>query len=141
MARLLLALFCAVQGASTALIDLNRTHATHPGWMGHARFHLVWQTSTIVALSLFEIALLLTPGPFLEKRFYVSAILAAVPMLGFFAALAFRKLYGGTLSDPLGMPQWVMRLRGVHLRIDLNLAAEIAAILSLAVIIAIYRAH
>jgi hypothetical protein len=41
----------------------------------------------------------------------------------------------------LGMPQWVMRLRGVHLRIDLNLAAEIAAILSLAVIIAIYRAH
>jgi hypothetical protein len=141
MARLLLALFCAVQGASTALIDLNRTHATHPGWMGHARFHLVWQTSTVAALSLLEIALVLTPGPLLEQRFYVSALLAAVPMLGFFAALVFRKLYRGTLCDPQGMPQWIMRLRGAHLRIDLNLAAEIAGILSLAAIIALYRTH
>jgi hypothetical protein len=122
------------------VIDLNRTHATHPGWLGHARFHVVWQTANLAALSIFEIALILVPGPALKQRFYAAAILAAVPMLGFFMALFARRLYGGTLSDPGGMPPWTVRTRGRQLRIDLNVVAEILGLLSLAVIVALYRA-
>ena len=25
------------------IADFNKTHATHPDWIGHARFHVVWQ--------------------------------------------------------------------------------------------------
>lgn len=138
LARVLLALLCGLQGASTAVIDLNKTHATHPGWMGHARFHVVWQTSTVVVLSLLEIALVLMPGPSLNQRFYVAAALAAAPMLGFFAALVARRLYHGTLSDPGGIPPILWRVRGTQLKVDLNLVAEIAGAISLAAIMAIY---
>jgi len=141
IARILLALFCGVQGLSTALIDLNRTHATHPRWIGHARFHVVWQTSTVLVLSVLEIALVLTRGPLLEQRFYIAAMLAAVPMLGFFAALTTRSFYSGTLSDPEGIPPSAVRIFGIPFRIDLNLAAEVLGVLSLVAIIAIYHSR
>lgn len=141
LARVLLALLCALQGAGTALIDLNRTHATHPGWMGHARFHLVWQTATILLLSLIEIALVVMPGPMMNKRFYIAAVLAGAPMLGFFAALSAHRLYHGTLSDPGGIPPVVWRVRGAQLKIDLNVVTEIAGAISLSAIIVIYNWH
>jgi hypothetical protein len=140
IACVLLAAFCGLQGTATALIDLNRTHATHPGWLGHARFHLVWQTATLGLLSVFEIALVLTPGPAAKLRFYLAAILAGAPMLGFFVALFARKLYNGTSSDPGGIPPWTVYVRRTQFRIDLNVVTELLGLLSLAAIVAIYRA-
>ena len=139
IARVLLAVFCGLQGLATVVIDLNRTHATHPKWIGHARFHVVWQTSTLAALSVFEIALVLVHGPSVTPRFYITATLACAPMLGFFTAVFARRLYGGTLSDPQGMPPWIVRVGAKPMRIDLNLVTEIAGLLALAAIIAIYR--
>src|SRR3954465_47010 len=102
-ARLLLALFCAVQGLATIVLDLNRTHAAHPQWLGHARFHVVWQTATVAILTIPEGVILSFRGPLESERFYLVALLACVPMIGFFAALVTRYLYGGTLSDPNGI--------------------------------------
>jgi hypothetical protein len=140
IARVLLASLCGLQGAATAAIDLNRTHAMHPGWLAHARFHVVWQTANVVFLSLFEMALVLVQGPFMQQRFYIAALLASAPMMGFFAALFTRRLYGGALSDPQGMPAWIVGIQGRQLRIDLNVVAEIMGLMSLGGIIAIYRA-
>lgn len=140
VARALLAFFCTVQGIATAVIDLGRTHATHPLWLGHARFHVVWQTANVAALSALEVALVLMRGPWMTERFYLAAILAGVPIFGFFAALITRRLYGGTLSDPQGMPPWSVHLHGKQLRIDLNVVAEIMGVAALAVIVAIFRA-
>ena len=139
IARDLLAALCAVQGLATLAIDLNRTHATNPEWPGHARFHLVWQTAAFAWLALLEVVLVLVSGPFDEQRFYLAAVLAAIPMLGFFTALIARSFYKGTLSDPNGIPPATITVRGSSLRIDLNLVAEILAVLALAAIIAIYR--
>src|ERR1700736_2148177 len=63
IARVLLATFCGLQGTATAAIDLSRTHAKHPAWPGHARFHVVWQTANVLVLSVFEIALISMSGP------------------------------------------------------------------------------
>ena len=135
----MLAALCILQGSATLAIDLNCTHATNPLWPGHARFHLVWQTAAFAWLSVFEALLLFYVGPLQEQRFYLAAILAGIPMLGFFCALIARGLYRGTLSDPNGMRPLIVRVRGANLRIDLNLAAEIVGVLALATVVAIYR--
>jgi hypothetical protein len=92
-------------------------------------------------LSLIEIALVLMPGTNISQRFYVAAALAAAPMLGFFAAQITRRRYGGTLSDPGGIPPVLCRVRGSQLKIDLNVAAEIAGATSLVAIVVIYGWH
>ncbi|HEV2485772.1 MAG TPA: hypothetical protein VGT08_09590 [Terracidiphilus sp.] len=139
IARGLLAVLCCLQGLATLAIDLNRTHATNPEWPGHARFHLVWQTAAFAVLAALEVLLVLATGPLQDQRFYLAAILAGVPMLGFFAAFIAHGLYKGTLSDPNGMRPLIITVRGSSLRIDLNLVAEICGLLALAAIFAIYR--
>lgn len=138
IARGLLAALCALQGIATAAIDLNRTHATNQQWTAHARFHVVWQTASVVLLALIEIVLVLVPGTLQDERFYLAAILAAVPMLGFFSALVSRHAYRGTLSDPNGMKPLAIRTEVSSIRIDLNLVAEICGLLALAIIVAFY---
>jgi hypothetical protein len=138
IARGLLALLCAFQAIATVAIDLNQTHATNPLWPRHARFHLVWQVASTSLLSALEIALLWWPGPDIEQRFYLAAVLTCIPLLGFLTALISRKAFDGALSDPNGIPPARMRLFKRILRVDLNLAAVAAALLVLAVIVGIY---
>ena len=138
IARDLLAVLCGMQGAATLAIDLNHTHAANPLWLRHARFHIVWQAISYALLSLLEVALVLAPGPFLQMRFYIAAALAAVPMLSCLVAFIFRNLYGGALSDPNGIPPMRVLILGSKRQIDLNLTAEIAALLTLAAIIALF---
>ncbi len=138
IARLLLAFLCGAQGAGTLAIDLNRTHVTNPLWPRHARFHLVWQAISYALLSVLEIALILAPGPFREQRFYLGAILASMPMLSFLVAFLLRRLYGGALSDPSGIPPVTVVALSSELRIDLSLAAEVVALLLLLTILALF---
>src|SRR3569833_341165 len=137
-ARFLLAVFCVVQGVATVILDLNRTHAAHPRWLVHARFHVVWQTVTVAVLAIVEAILLWYPGPFVSERFYLVAILACAPMIGFFAALITRHVYGGTLSDPGGIPPVRLKLAGREMEADMNLVAEIAGVITVGGIVALY---
>jgi hypothetical protein len=139
LARDLLALYCAVQGAATIALDLNRTHAANPLWLRHARFHVVWQAATTAALAVVELALLFAFGPLTARRFYLVVVLAALPVFGFFAALITRSIYGGTLSDPNGIQPLTIRRAETTLRIDLNLGAEIMASVVLAAILLVFR--
>jgi hypothetical protein len=139
ISRGLLAVFCAIQGAATIALDLNRTHAAHPQWLGHARFHVVWQTGTVAALAIVGCSLLWLHGPLQPERFYLAALLALLPIFGFFAALFARGLYGGTLSDPGGIPPLRLTMGRRQLRIDLNLVAEIAGLITVLAIVALYR--
>lgn len=134
----LLAFFCASQGVATLALDLNRTHAANPLWLHHARFHVVWQACTTAAFAGVELALLLAFGSVTPARFYLVMTLAAVPVLGFFVALLTRHIYGGTLSDPNGIPPLMIRSGSKAYRADLNLVAEVAAVFTLTAIAAIY---
>ena len=138
IARALLALLCALQGLATLAIDLNRTHATNPTWTRHARFHLVWQDVSCFLLSVLAVALIYWPGPDISARFYLAAALASIPMFAFLLAALSLPTYGGAFSDPNGIKPARLALFGAIRNIDLNLAAELAALVSLAAILAIY---
>src|SRR5260370_27301711 len=84
-------------------IDLNRTHATNPLWIGHARLHLVQQVFTLLPAAAIEVGLLWWPGRTLHARFYLAALLTATSLFGFLVAVLTRSLYGGTLHDPNGI--------------------------------------
>lgn len=139
IARDLLMILCGVQGIATVAIDFSHAHATNPEWPGHARYHVVWQATSTGLLSLIEFALLLLRGPLQDERFYLASILAAIPMLGFFGALIGRRLYGGALSDPNGIRPLSFAAFGSKFKIDLNLAAEVAAMFLLLAIVALFK--
>lgn len=139
IARNLLIVLCAVQGLTALAVNLNYNHARASRWAGHARFHVVWQTGVLVSLALVELVLLLAGGSSAEQRFYLAALLAAIPMFGFFLAFLGRSLYGGTIADGHGMPPAHMRVFRASFFIDLNVAAEIVAALALVLIVLLYR--
>ena len=136
---MLLTAFCILQGLGTIVLDLNRTHATHPQWLGHARFHVVWQTATAAALAIVECALLWISGPAEATRFHLAAVLASLPMLGFLAALFTSRIYGGTLSDPGGIPPLGVSVAGRQITVDLNLVAVITGLVVVPALAALYQ--
>ena len=139
VARMLLALLCGIQGIATPLIDLNRTHATNPAWVRHARFHVVWQTFTMVLLAVVEVALIWGGWVDAEHGFYLAAMLAALSPAAFLLSFAGRGWFGGALSDVNGIPPLRVVAGGRSVLVDMNLAAVIAAVISLAAFVAIYR--
>jgi hypothetical protein len=137
-ASVLLTGLCGIQGVATLAIDLHRSHATNPRWPGHARFHVAWQSMNVALLSALEIGLIWWHGPHATQRFYLAVILASVSCFGFLLALLGRRFYGGTLSDPNGIPPAHIPIAGRTLSLDLNLAAILAALVTLAAILRIY---
>lgn len=138
-AEVALSFLCVVQATATVALDFNRTHATNRLWTGHARFHLVWQSSTVVLLSGLELFLVWVQGPLEAQRFYLAALLSAISPPGFSTAFISRALFGGTLSDPNGIRPVNVRLLGSVRAVDLNLAAVMLALLSVLVMIWIFR--
>jgi hypothetical protein len=137
-ARILLSILCSLQGLATLAIDFNRTHATNPAWTGHARFHVVWQSISVGLLSVLELVLIWLQGPYQRDGFYLALFLAAVSPLAFTIAFVSRRIFGGALSDPNGIPPVRLMLFGLAISIDLNFVAVVAALLSIGAILAIY---
>jgi hypothetical protein len=125
------------QGIAPLFIDLNRTHAKNPLWPGHARFHVVWQTGTSLLLNLVVAALLWWPGTGAAGRLDFGILLTALPLLGFLAAMATRRLYGGTLRDPNGMPPLLLKRNGRSIAVDMNVVLVVVALLVLLAVAAL----
>jgi len=136
LARIALSVLCVVQAATTAAIDLNRTHATHPAWPGHARFHVVWQTIGVMLYSVVELGLIWFAG---ASAFYLACGLAAVSPVAFLVALAGRRTFGGTLSDAGGVPPAKVMFRGRQVLVDMNVVAVVVALVVLVVIAVLFR--
>ena len=134
----LLALLAALQGLATLAIDLTRTHAKNPEWLGHARFHVVWQSANVALFAMLTEYVLWTNYAPEEVRFHLAALMTAIPMLGFLAALFPRRAYGGTLYDSNGIRPLVITFRGSRLEIDLNLVAVITGLAVLSVLLLLH---
>ena len=86
------------------IVDLNKTHATNPLWVSHARFHVVWQTMIMLGIGLLSIYLLWFSE--IDGVFSVDLafILGLIVLGSFVINVGAKKLYAGTLSDPNGVP-------------------------------------
>ncbi len=138
-AQLLLTSLALLQGLATPLIDFNRTHATHPLWPGHARFHVVWQGLNVALLSVLTAWLIWSRGDHAAARFYLAALLTAIPSLGFVLAQSSKALYRGTLSDPQGIPPLRLRLGAKTFEMDGNATAVYVALTMLVFISALFH--
>lgn len=112
----------AVLGFSVipALADLNATHATNPTWTRHARFHVVWQSSSYNLLAILALALVWWPGDHDQARTLLAGTIAACGYLGFFSALVTRKAYDGRLYDDNGYPPFHLNIVGKRRAFDVN---------------------
>ncbi|MEW5808481.1 MAG: hypothetical protein AB1925_03430 [Actinomycetota bacterium] len=113
--------------------DLNRTHATNPRWVGHARFHLVWQVTTHVGAGALAVVLTWAPLGSREFRVAVAAVIAAAVLAGFFVAMATMRLYGGQLADTNGYRPVPITVAGRRRAVDKNVALFVGAALMLSV--------
>jgi hypothetical protein len=78
-----------------------------------------------------ELFLIWVSGLLYRVEFYLAALPVAVSAIAFLATFICRRFFLGTLSDPNGIPPAYLKLFGTVLSIDINLAAVIAALLSL----------
>jgi hypothetical protein len=138
-ARVGLSLLCGIQGIATVAIDFNRTHATNPEWTRHARFHVVWQTVTTALASVVELGLLWSGWVSAELGFYLALVMASLSPIGFLVAWATRRWFGGALSDPNGIQPVRLALGRRVIAVDMNLAAVVAALVTMSVIVMIWR--
>ena len=86
-----------------AIADFNKTHATNPLWLPHARFHVVWQVCSYLCYGVIALGLIWAPGPAVIERLWLAAVLAASAYAGFFAATFSKPLYGGANYDANGV--------------------------------------
>jgi hypothetical protein len=138
-ARVILSIVAAMQGVASCAVELNRTHATNPLWPGHARFHVVWQSCTALLAAAVEVALIWWAGPEMRSRFYLAAILIAVPMVGFAFAAFFRPLYSGTLRDANGVPPLRARILSRAFELEGNVIAVGTGLMALAIAVWLFR--
>ena len=132
LARVLLTLVTLGYGFLTILADFNNTHATHPKWTGHARFHVVWQITSYVGFGLLALALLWWPGSLAMERLYLVAVMSGIVYAAFFVALFAMPIYGGTAYDSNGYRPFDAPLPIIARKWDANITAFTVQVILLA---------
>lgn len=102
--KILLTLATAMYTFVPPIVDLNKTHATNPLWVSHARFHVVWQTMIMLGIGLLSIYLLWFSEIGSVFSIDLAFILGLIVLGSFVINVGAKKLYAGTLSDPNGVP-------------------------------------
>ena len=102
--KIIMSLATVIYGFVPALVDLNKTHATNPLWVGHARFHVVWQVMIQAGIGLLSLYSLWIAS--IEPRLAInlSLVCGLIVLVSFQINVFARKFYQGTLADPNGVP-------------------------------------
>jgi hypothetical protein len=112
ISRWLITVVTVFYGLIPPLVDLSETHVFHPGWMPHARFHLVWLLGTNAGLALLALYLMWVKGENNLLRLRFAGLIGLIVYGGFFLSALTQSLYGGALADEQGGVPTVMGLYG-----------------------------
>jgi hypothetical protein len=105
-----------------AVADLNNTHATNPNWVGHARFHVVWQVVSYLGIALIALALIWVPQANQVNSLWLVTAVAIAIYTGFFTATFSRRIYGGENYDPNGILPVRPPILGRYLAFEVNIS-------------------
>lgn len=101
-----------IYGFIPPFADFSQTHVFNPLWTRHARFHVVWQVIITFALSVLGLYLLWIKKAEKEFSINISFLLGLIVLGGFMTNALVTHLYGGSLSDPNGVPPIFNNLDG-----------------------------
>ena len=102
ISRVLITVATLVYGVIPPFVDISETHAFHPDWPAHARFHMVWLLGTNSALAVVALYLMWLSKLELKIRMRLAGLIGLCVYGGFFISTLTRNLYGGALVDASG---------------------------------------
>jgi hypothetical protein len=139
--KILLTLVTLGYSLAPAIADFNKTHATNPKWLPHARYHVVWQVMSYICMGLIALYLIWgSAGVFGQAGLWLAAGLAASAYIGFFAAALTKPLYGGAQYDTNGVLPINVSIGRKSVAIDVNLAVfSLMALLLVAAMICLLQ--
>lgn len=105
LGRLMMTVAFLILAIVPSVFDFNETHVYHPGWPGHARFHLVWSMG-VLSLNA-AVGLYFVWVHQLDRQFGIrmAGILGLGSLMAFFASMLAMPLYSGALHDAGGVPR------------------------------------
>lgn len=118
LATALLTAVAVGESLAPLLIGLDRAVRLSRPW--NARLDLVRKGVPPVLAGTAEIALLWLPGPDLNLRFYIVAILIAIPLITFFAMKLLSGRFVDEQNDSEGPPYTLVRIGGAVYEFDIN---------------------
>ena len=128
LVSVLLLVAAAIYGIIPPIVDLSDTHAFHPAWPPHARFHMVWLLGTNSTLALIVAWLVLAgPAEQRETRLRFASLIGIAALGGFFVATLSQSAYGGALHDPTAHVSLILGVDGNILVFTPALAMQLVA--------------
>ena len=81
------------------LRDTNSSHLLNESWVGHARFHLMWNICLWANMGLYSIYLLWFKKGSSVKDLYLCLIMQAMNAIAFWGSVALSNAYSGDVFD------------------------------------------
>ena len=81
------------------LRDTNSSHLLNASWVGHARFHLMWNICLWASMGVYSVYLLWFQKVFSVKDLYLCLIMQGMNAVAFWGSVALAGAYSGDVFD------------------------------------------
>ncbi|MEM8935129.1 MAG: hypothetical protein AAGC77_01825 [Pseudomonadota bacterium] len=101
VSQIILTIVALLYIVAPPIVDFNPSHAVHPEWTPHARFHAVWLVITNCMLGLLAVYLIWRRSH--AGGQVIAGVISSIVLGSFFLSALAMPLYDGALSDEGGV--------------------------------------